>query len=93
MFCSSYLTCSNSQTAKVEDHLGPGTSAETDTPHHNDAFTDIAAILALREAAALGQALREHVPPHWREVADHLVIPMIEGSDVIANRDLHTRRR
>ncbi|MEV0456708.1 hypothetical protein [Catellatospora methionotrophica] len=61
--------------------------AETATPHHNDAFTNIAAILALREAVALGQALHEHVPGHWREVADHLVIPMIEGSDVIANHD------
>ncbi|GAA1616694.1 glycoside hydrolase family 65 protein [Catellatospora bangladeshensis] len=61
--------------------------AETETPRHNNAFTNIAAIRALREATALGHTLAEQVPDSWADIADHLVIPTIDGGDVIANHD------
>jgi hypothetical protein len=61
--------------------------AETGTTVDNDAFTNMAAATALREAAALGQAFDLPHRPQWTELADRLVIPVDPATGVIANHD------
>ncbi|WP_117213747.1 glycoside hydrolase family 65 protein [Allorhizocola rhizosphaerae] len=61
--------------------------AETPHPRDNNAFTNIGAILALREAITLGRLLGRHVPGDWSDVADNMVIPMDETGTVILNHD------
>ena len=61
--------------------------AEAGTTVDNDAFTNMAAATALREAAALGRALGLPYQEAWTTIADGLVIPVDPGSGVIANHD------
>jgi hypothetical protein len=60
--------------------------AETGMTVDNDAFTNMAAAQALREAVALGQALELPYRTEWTQLADGLVLP-IDAAGVIANHD------
>jgi trehalose/maltose hydrolase-like predicted phosphorylase len=61
--------------------------AETKSPRDNNSFTNIGALLALREATALAKRLGCDAPEHWAEVAAGLVIPMDPKGRVILNHD------
>ncbi|MEN3305210.1 MAG: hypothetical protein V7603_1412 [Micromonosporaceae bacterium] len=61
--------------------------AETGTTVDNDAFTNMAAAVALREATALGQRLGVPVREEWTAIADQLVIPVDPDTRIIANHD------
>ena len=61
--------------------------AETGTTVDNSAFVNAAAILALREATALGSSLSQPVEPSWNRVADKLVIPMDTQAGIIVSHD------
>ncbi len=61
--------------------------AETGTTVDNDAFTNMAAAIALRETAALARALDMPDRPEWSAIADGLVIPVDPETGVIANHD------
>jgi trehalose/maltose hydrolase-like predicted phosphorylase len=63
--------------------------AEREMPADNQAFTNMAAILVLREAIALGQRLEADVDPRWSEIAQNLVVPRDPRSGVIRSHDGH----
>jgi protein-glucosylgalactosylhydroxylysine glucosidase len=61
--------------------------AETETPVNNNAFVNMAAILVLREAAALGRELGRGRPERWEGIADRIVIPYDAQRGIIVNHD------
>jgi protein-glucosylgalactosylhydroxylysine glucosidase len=61
--------------------------AETDSTVDNSAFVNMAAIVTLRQAAALGRMLGRGSPQAWEEVASRIVLPMDQDRGVIVNHD------
>jgi trehalose/maltose hydrolase-like predicted phosphorylase len=61
--------------------------AESDTTVDNNAFVNMAAIVTLREAAALGRALGRGRPDEWDRVASEIVLPMDPEQGIILNHD------
>jgi trehalose/maltose hydrolase-like predicted phosphorylase len=61
--------------------------AETKATVDNNAFVNMAAAVALREAVALSRALDVAYDPLWEEIAAGIVIPMDERKRVIHNHD------
>jgi protein-glucosylgalactosylhydroxylysine glucosidase len=61
--------------------------AETQTAVNNNAFVNMAAILALREAATLGRELGRGMPDRWEAIADRIVIPYDAQRGIIVNHD------
>lgn len=54
---------------------------------NNDAYTNMSAALALREASALGRKLGMRPPVTWDTVADGMVIPLDAAGQVIVSRE------
>ena len=54
---------------------------------HNNAYTNAAAIVVLRQAIAIGKRLGRTVPQIWAEIADNMVLPLDAQTGVIANHD------
>ena len=63
--------------------------AEKERPENNSAFTNIGAIVVLREALALAERLGTHPAPSWSEIARRLVVPLDRRSSIIRNYDGH----
>jgi trehalose/maltose hydrolase-like predicted phosphorylase len=61
--------------------------AETDTTVDNNAFVNMAAIVALREAATLGRELGQGTPDAWDRMATEIVLPMNRERGIILNHD------
>jgi hypothetical protein len=61
--------------------------AEKKNPVDNNAFVNMSAIVVLREAAALAKRLNKPVPAGWLNIADRLLVPVDERSNVILNHD------
>jgi protein-glucosylgalactosylhydroxylysine glucosidase len=61
--------------------------AETDTTVDNNAFVNMAAILTLRHAAALGRVLGQGDVERWEGVADRIVLPYDARRGIIINHD------
>jgi protein-glucosylgalactosylhydroxylysine glucosidase len=61
--------------------------AETGTTVDNSVFVNMAAALALREAAALGRDLARPYPQSWETIAAEVVIPIDAQTGVILNHD------
>jgi protein-glucosylgalactosylhydroxylysine glucosidase len=61
--------------------------AETGTTVDNDAFTNMAAALALRETVGLGNRLGLPYREHWAELAERIVIPVDPSTGIIGNHD------
>ena len=61
--------------------------AETGSTVDNNAFVNMAAILTLREAAALGRMLGRGSPDAWDEVGSGIVLPIDQDRGVILNHD------
>jgi protein-glucosylgalactosylhydroxylysine glucosidase len=60
--------------------------AETDSTVDNSAFVNMAAVVTLREAAALGRILGRGSPDNWDQVASQIVLP-IDKNRIILNHD------
>jgi len=60
---------------------------ETGKAVDNDAFTNMAAVMALRATVELGQKLGLAYRQEWRAIADSLVIPVDASTGVIGNHD------
>lgn len=54
---------------------------------NNSAFVNMTAVVALREAAALGHSLGRVSRPAWERIAQRLVLPIDPVSNVIRNHD------
>ena len=63
--------------------------AEKERPENNSAFTNIGAIVVLREALALAERLGTHPARSWSEIARRLVVPLDRRSSIIRNYDGH----
>jgi hypothetical protein len=61
--------------------------AETGSPINNSAFTNMAAVVALRETIGIARALELPYRQCWETIARELVIPCDEQSGIIANHD------
>ncbi|GII22915.1 glycoside hydrolase family 65 protein [Planosporangium mesophilum] len=61
--------------------------AQTNTTVNNNAFVNMAAIVALREAAALGRALGRGEPDAWERLAAEVVLPIDRDNGIILNHD------
>lgn len=61
--------------------------AETPTTVDNNAFVNMAAIRALREAAALGRTLGFGDPDRWDSIASRVVLPIDHEQGIILNHD------
>jgi protein-glucosylgalactosylhydroxylysine glucosidase len=61
--------------------------AEKEPPIDNSAFTNMAASVALREAAAVGRVLGRPSPARWERIADRLVISMDAARTRIVSHD------
>jgi trehalose/maltose hydrolase-like predicted phosphorylase len=61
--------------------------AETDTTVDNNAFVNMAAIVALREAASLGRDLGVGTPDAWERMASEIVLPIDRERGIIVNHD------
>jgi hypothetical protein len=61
--------------------------AETDVTADNSAFVNMAAIVTLREAVALGRMLGRGSPAEWERVASKIVLPIDQDRGVILNHD------
>jgi protein-glucosylgalactosylhydroxylysine glucosidase len=61
--------------------------AETGTSVNNNVFVNMGAILALREAAALGRTLGRGAAERWEAMADRIVIPYDAQRGIIVNHD------
>ena len=53
--------------------------AERKEPTNNTSFVNMSATVALREALWCADAVATPPPPHWRSMADGLVLPMRDG--------------
>ena len=49
--------------------------AEREQPVDNAAYTNMAAVVVLREAIRVGERLGRAVDPQWREIADTMILP------------------
>ncbi|HEV7898025.1 MAG TPA: hypothetical protein VGP31_09310 [Planosporangium sp.] len=61
--------------------------AETDTTVDNNAFVNMAAIVALREAATLGRDLGQGSPDDWERMATEIALPVDRERGIILNHD------
>jgi hypothetical protein len=63
--------------------------AEREMPTDNQAFTNMAAVVVLQQAIALGERLDKDVDPRWLEIAETVVIPRDSRTGVIRSHDGH----
>lgn len=63
--------------------------AEREQPADNQAFTNMAATVVLRQAVALGERLGAEVDPRWSEIADALVVPRDPRTGALRSHDGH----
>ncbi|MBV8594221.1 MAG: glycoside hydrolase family 65 protein, partial [Caulobacteraceae bacterium] len=63
--------------------------AEREAECDNPAFTNMSAVLALRDAIAAARALGREVDPRWSEVAEAMVLPIRDG--VLVSHDGYRR--
>jgi hypothetical protein len=52
--------------------------AEREQPVDNAAYTNMAAVVVLREAIRAGEVLGRAVDPQWRDIADNMILPRRE---------------
>jgi protein-glucosylgalactosylhydroxylysine glucosidase len=69
---------------EIREVNGP---AETKTTVDNNAFVNMGAILALREAAILARILGRGSPDQWESIADRIVLPIDSQRGIILNHD------
>jgi trehalose/maltose hydrolase-like predicted phosphorylase len=74
---------------EIRDTLGIAEGRKA--PVDNNAYVNMAAVTALREAIAAGRALDED-NPDWAEIADQMFIPIDPRRHVIRNHDAFTVR-
>jgi len=63
--------------------------AERERAADNQAFTNMGAVLVLRQAARMGTALGRDVDPRWTEIADRMVIPRDAPTGALRSHDRH----
>jgi hypothetical protein len=63
--------------------------AERETPTDNQAFTNMAAVVVLEQAVALGQRLRKDVDPRWMAISRGMVLPRDSRTGSIRSHDGH----
>ena len=63
--------------------------AEREMPADNQAFTNMAAVVVLQQAIALGEKLGCDVDPRWSDIAQAMVIPRDSRAGVIRSHDGH----
>jgi hypothetical protein len=68
---------------EIERALG---IAERPSPENNNAFVNMGAVAALRNAVALGELTGNAVPSKWREIMDGIVLP-VDRHGVILDHD------
>lgn len=61
--------------------------AEAGQPVDNNAFTNMAAAVAMREAIGMARGLELPIRECWQEIADGMVLPIDEDAGVIGNHD------
>jgi protein-glucosylgalactosylhydroxylysine glucosidase len=63
--------------------------AERKMPADNAAFTNMAAVVVLKDAIRCGERLGRHIDPAWRDIADGMVVP--KRGHIIVSHDAYRK--
>ena len=82
-----WVSCRIEPSARGYEFRRVNGPAETKTTVDNNAFVNMAAILTLREAAAMGRRLGRGIPARWENIADRIVLPFDSQRGIILNHE------
>jgi protein-glucosylgalactosylhydroxylysine glucosidase len=85
-----WIASRGAETGRGFEILGAGGIAEKPDPVNNNAFMNMGASIALREAARLADPLGKKADPNWERLAEAMFLP-IDRNGVIRNHDAYRR--